>query len=125
MNPLISSSAQNLKTSEYWAMKRLLLLLALPAIAAPSKAEPPSITCPGQTTYEMRACASKRWEQSTQELKSRLTKDSMQRWQQATQEACAIAYAPYKQGTIYPQLVVGCDDNLNRALLKEFRGLGD
>ena len=125
MNPLISSSAQNLKTSEYWAMKRLLLLLALPAIAAPSKAEPPSITCPGQTTYEMRACASKRWEQSTQELKSRLTKDSMQRWHQATQEACAIAYAPYKQGTIYPQLVVGCDDNLNRALLKEFRGLGD
>jgi len=57
MNPLISSSAQNLKTSEYWAMKRLLLLLALPAIAAPSKAEPPSITCPGQTTYEMRELA--------------------------------------------------------------------
>ena len=125
MNPLISSSAQNLKTSEYWAMKRLLLLLALPAIAAPSNAESPTITCPGQTTYEMRACASKRWEQSTQELKSRLSKDSLQRWQQATQEACAIAYAPYKQGTIYPQLVVGCDDSLNRALLKQFRGLGD
>jgi hypothetical protein len=32
---------------------------------------------------------------------------------------------PYKDGTIYPQLVVGCDDNLNRALLKEFRGLGE
>ncbi|NDC15136.1 MAG: DUF1311 domain-containing protein, partial [Synechococcaceae bacterium WB9_2_170] len=31
----------------------------------------------------------------------------------------------YKQGTIYPQLVVGCDDHLNRALLKEFQPLGN
>ena len=125
MNPWPRSADQNLKQANAAPMKQLLLLLALTAIATPSKAESPPIACPGQTTYEMRACASKRWEQSTQDLKIRLTEDSLQRWQQATQEACAIAYAPYKQGTIYPQLVVGCDDNLNRALLKEFQGLGD
>jgi hypothetical protein len=39
-------------------------------------------------------------------------------------EVCAAAYAPYRQGTIYPQLVVGCNDRLNRVLLEEFKGLG-
>ena len=38
---------------------------------------------------------------------------------------CAHAYARFKDGTIYPQLVVACDDNLKRALLKEFKGLGE
>jgi hypothetical protein len=28
---------------------------------------------------------------------------------------------PYQEGTFYPQLVVGCDDHLNRALLREFQ----
>ena len=37
----------------------------------------------------------------------------------------AHAYAPYKDGTIYPQLVVGCDDHLNRALLKELHPLNN
>ena len=46
-------------------------------------------------------------------------------WQRATKVVCAAAKKPYLQGTIYPQLVVGCDDHLNRALLKEFKGLGD
>jgi len=46
-------------------------------------------------------------------------------WQRATQAVCAVAKEPYLQGTIYPQLVVGCDDSLNRALLEEFKGLGD
>ena len=46
-----------------------------------------------------------------------------QQWQEATRALCAAAYAPYKDGTIYPQLVVGCDDHLNRALLKEFAPL--
>jgi hypothetical protein len=33
---------------------------------------------------------------------------------------CAAAYAPYKDGSIYPQLLVGCEDNLNQTLLREF-----
>ena len=48
----------------------------------------------------------------------------MENWKQATQEVCAVAYAPYRQGTIYPQMVVGCDDRLNRVLLEELKGLG-
>ena len=30
-----------------------------------------------------------------------------------------------QSGTIYPQLVSGCDDHLNRALLKELQPLGN
>lgn len=48
-----------------------------------------------------------------------------QLWQEATRAVCAAAYAPYKNGSIYPQLVVGCDDDLNRALLKEFRPMDE
>lgn len=46
-------------------------------------------------------------------------------WQEATRALCVAAYAPYKDGTIDPQLVVGCDDHLNRALLKEFTPLNN
>ncbi len=35
----------------------------------------------------------------------------------------ASTAAPQKDGSIYPQLVVSCDDQLNRALLKQFQAL--
>ena len=99
-----------------------LLLLGLLALAAtPATAKPPAIKCPGENTVEMRYCASKSLEQSESQLRQKVSKRLMQQWQEATRAVCSAAYAPYKDGTIYPQLVVGCDDNLNRALLKEFK----
>ena len=80
--------------------------------------------CPGLTTYEMRFCASQSWERSNQALKEQLPPATLEKWKAATQEVCAAAYAPYRQGTIYPQMVVGCDDRLNRVLLEELKGLG-
>ena len=53
-------------------------------------------------------------EPSTEEL----PQATLEKWKAATLEACAAAYAPYRQGTIYPQMVVGCDDRLNRVLLE-------
>ena len=103
-------------------MKALLLLLLLPLM--PVKAGEPEIQCPGMTTYEMRFCASQSWEQSNQALKEQLPQATLEKWKAATQEVCAAAYAPYRQGTIYPQLVVGCDDRLNRVLLEELKDLG-
>ena len=102
-------------------MKGLLLLLLLPLM--PVKAEQPDIQCPGLTTYEMRFCASKKWEQSNQALREQLESETMKTWVKATQEVCAAAYAPYKQGTIYSQMVVGCNERLNQVLLDEFKGL--
>nr|WP_244278551.1 lysozyme inhibitor LprI family protein [Synechococcus sp. UW86] len=73
----------------------------------------------------MRFCASQSWEHSNQALKEQLTPETLQKWNAATQKVCAAAYAPYRQGTIYPHIVVGCDDRLNRVLLEELRGLSE
>ena len=104
-------------------MKGLLLMLLLPVM--PVKAEQPDIQCPGQNTIEMRWCASKRLGESNADLQKKLPPETLKTWVKATQEVCAAAYAPYIQGTIYPQMVVGCDDRLNRVLLKELKGLGE
>ena len=103
--------------------KKLIMLLFIPML--PIKAGEPEIQCPGLTTYEMRFCASQSWEQSNKALKGQLTPETLQKWNAATQKVCAAAYAPYRQGTIYPQMVVGCDDRLNRVLLEELKGLSE
>ena len=103
-------------------MRTLLLLLLLPLM--PAKAEEREIQCTGLTTYEMRFCASQSWERSNQALTDQLPQATLEKWKAATQEVCAAAYAPYRQGAIYPQMVVGCDDRLNRLLLEELKGLG-
>jgi hypothetical protein len=109
-------------------MRLFLYLPVLPFLLLPilpAKAEQPSIQCPGQNTLEMRFCASQKWNESNQALKEQLKPETMKMWVKATQEVCAAAYAPYIQGTIYPQMVVGCDDRLNRVLLEELKGLGE
>ena len=105
-------------------MKRLLLsVLALPVM--PAAADPNQIQCPGDNTIEMRWCASKRWEESTNALQEKLSPEGLEIWKRATQDACAAAYAPVRNGTIYPQMVIGCDDRLNRTLLEEFTRLSE
>ena len=104
-------------------MKTLLLLLLLALM--PAKAEQLDIQCPGLNTAEMRWCASQKWNESHQSLEKQLEPETLKTWVKATQEVCAAAYAPYIQGTIYPQMVVGCDDRLNRVLLEELKGLGE
>ena len=103
-------------------MRTLLLLLLLPLM--PAKAEEREIQCPGLTTYEMRFCASQSLRESKQALKEQLPQATLEKWQAATQEVCGVAYAPYRHGTIFPQMILGCDDRLNRVLLEELKGLG-
>ena len=104
-------------------MRALFLpLLFLPLI--PVNAKEPDIKCPGKNTVEMRWCASKSLQESKAALEKRLSPELLEKWEAATKVVCAAAYAPYREGTIYPQLVVGCDDRLNRVLLEELRGLG-
>ena len=106
-------------------MKRLLLLGLLAVLPSTAAAQPPSIQCPGENTVQMRYCAEQSWEDSTGRLKQKVSTTLLKHWQETTRALCAAAYAPYKDGTIYPQLVVGCDDHLNRALLKEFEPLNN
>ena len=104
---------------------RLFLPFLLLLTVSPVKAEQAEINCPGLTTLDMRFCVSQKWKESNHALKKRLSSATMNKWRAATQEVCAAAYAPYRKGTIYPQMVIGCDDRLNRVLLKEFQSLGD
>ena len=103
-------------------MRGLLVLVWL-LFGMSAKAQDPEIQCPGQNTIEMRWCASQEWGESNEALKQELSPEVLNTWRQATQDVCAAAYAPYRQGTIYPQMVVGCDARLNRVLLDEFSRL--
>ena len=75
-------------------MRGLFLLLLLPVM--PVKAQEAEIQCPGLTTYEMRFCASQRWEKSKQALKEQLEPRTLDKWKAATQEACAAAAMPHR-----------------------------
>ncbi len=101
----------------------LLLSICLLPIAAVRADEASTSTCAGQTTLEMRACASRSLEQSTRQLQSTLPRPLWRQWQQSSNAVCARANALYQDGTIYPQLLMDCVNQLNRALLKEFQSL--
>ncbi|MBM5803092.1 MAG: DUF1311 domain-containing protein [Cyanobacteria bacterium K_DeepCast_35m_m2_155] len=104
-------------------MKALVLAAALLAPWCCNRTEAAPIRCPGTNTVEMRACAEQSWQQSDAQLRKKLPQRLMRQWHEATKALCSAAYGSYKDGTIYPQLMVGCDDRLNRALLQEFRPL--
>ena len=106
-------------------MKHLMLLGALLLPLGSAHAQEQKIKCPRETTVEMQYCAGLSERQSIDQLKQKVPKQMLQQWQNATRSVCAHANAPYKDGSIYSQLVVGCTDNLNRALLKEFRKMGN
>jgi hypothetical protein len=96
-----------------------VLLLGMPASRA-QQLQLEGIRCPGENTLEMRHCAGLSWDESEAALRRRLPRALQTQWQQAARAMCAHAYAPFRDGTVHPQLVVGCQDRLNRALLQEF-----
>lgn len=104
---------------------RILLVSLLLLPSSPGKTMAQTIQCPGENTVEMRYCAEQSWQKSDLQLRRKISTQLYKQWQDATRAVCSQAYGPYKDGTIYPQLVVGCDDHLNRALLKEFQPLGN
>ena len=104
-------------------MRTLLLALVLTGLI-PARAQDKS-PCPGQNTIEMWNCALQKRERSNRALKEKLNADTFRTWNRTTQQVCATAYAPYRQGSIYQQMVIGCDDRLNRVLLEELKGLGE
>ena len=49
---------------------------------------------------------------------------AINRWQHITKEFHVKAYGLYKQGNIYPQMIIRCNDNLNLPLLMERARVG-
>ena len=71
----------------------------------------------------MRHCASQKLEQSQRALSEKLSSAELRTWKTVSRDLCDTAYRPYRDGSIHGQLVTGCHDRLNKALLLEFRGL--
>jgi len=101
-------------------MKCLSLAILLLAPVGAAQASPAPSPCPGETTVEMGACAARSLNQSNTRLQGKLPRTTFVQWQQATRAACARAHFGNRDGTLYPQLLISCDDQLNRALLKQF-----
>ncbi|WP_115019437.1 DUF1311 domain-containing protein [Synechococcus sp. UW140] len=100
-----------------------LLVLAFLLLEIPASAATPH--CPGMTTIEMQACAAKQRDQSVNALRQKLPTADLEQWKAVTSKVCKQAFAPYQNGSIYSQLVVGCTDQLNQSLLDQFKPLGD
>ena len=100
-----------------------LLPLIIWTVLVPSKAN--EFKCPGDNNYELSYCASQALKRSNSRLKSQLKASTFEAWKTAIGEVCAEAYAPYSQGTIYPLMLMRCDENLNQTLLEEMKGLGE
>ena len=113
---------RGLKTLKHLWLVMPLMLGSMPLQAQNQEA---NIVCPGRTTYEMQYCAGKNRDQSEQLLRHKLPSSYVNQWNQTTRKLCAKTFATYKQGSIYTQLVVGCIDRLNRALLSEFQRMGN
>ena len=104
-------------------MKTWLLVAMVLVPLSEASAMPGSIRCPGSNTVEMRFCASQSLDQSQALIRKKLPKQEVEQWTQTTRAVCERAHALHRDGTIYPLLVLGCDDRLNRALLQEFHGM--
>ena len=104
-------------------LKRFLVLGILLIPIGTANAKMPKIHCPGDNTVEMRSCAGVSMDQSSATLKKMIGAAEFRQWRQVTGAMCDKAYTRYKEGSIYPQLAIGCQDNLNRALLKVFETL--
>ena len=100
-----------------------LLPLIIWTVLVPSKAN--EFKCPGDNNYELSYCASQALKRSNSSLESQLKASTFEAWKSAIGEVCAEAYAPYSQGTIYPLMLMRCDENLNQTLLEEMKGLGE
>ena len=95
-------------------MKPLIIsLLLFPLMRA--RAYHHQIPCPGQNTLEMRWCLSRKWEESTQALREKLSPGTFDTLKQA--------HSTNRQGSIDQQMMIGCDDRLNLNLLEEREAL--
>ena len=107
-------------------MKRLVLLCALllsgsnvfGEIVAPRK------TCEG-TQFQLRVCADENLMASDAKIREELPPELATKWEEATTVVCEERWKDFKTGSIYPMMILKCNDNLNRVLLKEFEPFGN
>ena len=102
-------------------MRSFLLFLLL--IPFPALAEEKEGYCNEGTTDAMRECAFSKLVQSDKKLKQELKSKTFEDWVGIRQKMCEEAYMQYKEGTIYPLMILKCSVDMNKTLLKKTRGL--
>ena len=85
---------------------------------------PPIKPCEG-TQFELRVCADKNLIASDAKIREVLPSELAKRWGEVTGEVCEERWQIFREGSIYPMMLLKCNDNLNRTLLKEFRKFGN
>ena len=83
------------------------------------------LLCPGQTTLEIQACASRAVDQSDALIKLKLNPGDFEVWTTVRERFCSLAKEPLKDGSIHGQVLLGCFQGFNQLLLDEFRSLSD
>ena len=102
-------------------MSPLLLFLLL--ITCPALAQEKGVYCNEGTTYAMRECAFSKLVQSDKKLKQKLKFKTFEEWVGIRQTMCEEAYKQYKEGSIYPLIILKCSVDMNKTLLQKTRGL--
>ena len=104
-------------------MKTLVLSVALilntGTVNVLSEPFPPRKSCEG-TQFQLRVCADKNLIASDSKIREVLPPELANQWVEATSAVCEEKWKIFKQGSIYPMMLLKCNDNLNRTLLKEF-----
>lgn len=111
----------------------MLLFVAVASVAQTQKTDP----CKGDTTYEMRQCAGKRYKQADDELNmvyrslmSKLDneghqtslKTAQQAWLKYRDSHCEFESYLNRGGTIYPVVLTECMTSITTARTKELKG---
>ena len=95
----------------------LLLLITLPISANEQE------DCREGNTYEMRECEFRRLKAADQKLKKKLKPKTFEDWVSIRTTMCRETYEQYKEGTIYPLVVMRCSIDMNNKLLEKTNGL--
>lgn len=83
------------------------------------------LVCPGQTTLEIQACASRTVDLSDALIRLKLNPGDFDDWTTVRERFCSLTKEPLKDGSIHGQVLLSCFQGFNQLLLDEFRSLAD
>lgn len=99
------------------------LILIASACCPPSQAQ--SLKCPGDTTVVQRECAGILLAKTDSQLKKTINSNLFRQWEATRSQMCNRAFGN-REGSIWPQIQIECNRNLNQALINELEfKLGD
>ena len=100
------------------------VLCSVTILTASAKPLEQRSVCTGNQS-KLRVCADENLKSSDSRINETLPPRLAKQWHEATSAVCLNRWENYKGGSIYPMMILKCNDNLNRVLLKEFEPFGN